>query len=216
MNTPSNRLMYRVYVWDRKMNETEGIYTWSGKVKTILNEHNLGDIFEKQELFSSKATIEQLKSSMYKKQQELVKHECESKPKLRTFLLFKDFANLSPHVGKPLSFVERRMISKLRLGILPIRIETARYLRPILPENQRICYCNSGEVESEYYVLFTCPIYNNLREAWMKKLTIPGNFRYLPKQDQLNLVLNKPENVKHTAQYLVSLMDLRSLKNTIY
>ena len=216
MNTPSNRLMYRVYIWDRKLNESEGINTWSGEVKSILNEHNLGDIFEKQQIFPSKTTIAQLKSSMYKKQLELVKTECESKPKLRTFLLFKDFRNLPPHVGKPLSFVERRIISKLRLGILPIRLETARYSRPILPANQRICYCNSGEVESEYYVLFTCSIYNNLREAWLNKLCIPENFRQLPNHEQLSLVLNEPENVKHTAQYLVSLMDLRSLKNKVY
>ena len=151
-----------------------------------------------------------------KKQLEIVKIECESKPKLRTFLLFKDFRKLPPHVGKPLSFVERRIISKLRLGILPIRLETARYSRPILPENQRICYCNSGEVESEYYVLFSCSIYNSLREAWLKKLCIPENFRQLPKHEQLRLVLNEPENVRHTAQYLVSLMDLRSLKNNVY
>ena len=59
-------------------------------------------------------------------------------------------------------------------------------------------------------------MYNSLREAWMEKLNIPENFRQLPKQDQLKLVLNKPENVKHTAQYLVSLMDLRSLKNNVY
>ena len=34
--------MYRVYIWDRKLNENEGINTWSGEVKSILNEHNLG------------------------------------------------------------------------------------------------------------------------------------------------------------------------------
>ena len=76
---------------------------------------------------------------MREKQQDLIKTECENKPKLRTLLLFKDFQTLPPHVGKPLSFVERKTISKLRLGILPIRIETARYIRPILPEDQRLC-----------------------------------------------------------------------------
>ena len=41
---------------------------------------------------------------MYKMQQQLLKTECENKPKLRTLMLFKDFENLPPHVGKPLSF----------------------------------------------------------------------------------------------------------------
>ena len=62
---------------------------------------------------------------MLSKQQELVQTECQGKPKLRTFVMFKDFQTLPPHVGKPLSFIERKTISKLRLGILPIRLETA-------------------------------------------------------------------------------------------
>ena len=153
---------------------------------------------------------------MLSKQQELVQTECQGKPKLRTFVMFKDFQTLPPHVGKPLSFIERKTISKLRLGILPIRLETARYLRPVVPENERLCYCNSGEIESEFYVLFKCQMYNNLREAWLSKLTKPENFSRLPPQDKLKLVLNKPENVRLTAQYLVSVMDLRRQLNKHY
>ena len=131
-------------------------------------------------------------------------------------MLFKDFENLPPHVGKPLSFIERRSISKLRLGILPLRIETSRYLRPKLPENERVCYCNSGEVESEYYVLFQCSMYKDLRRSWLKNIRIPENFNDLTKAEKLKIVLNDPENVRITAKYIVSVMDLRSLLNTVY
>ena len=108
------------------------------------------------------------------------------------------------------------MNNVLSNNILPIRLETARYLRPVVPENQRLCYCNSGEIESEYYVLFKCQKYNNLREAWLSKLTKPDNFLHLPSQDKLKLVLNDPENVRHTAQFVVSLMDIRRLLNDQY
>ena len=106
-------------------------------------------------------------------------------------MLFKDFETLPPHIGKPLSFIERKIISKLRLGILPIRIETARYIRPIMPENERVCYCNSGQIESECHVLFSCSTYNDLRHVWLNKLCIPENFRQLPEQEKLKIVLNK-------------------------
>ena len=92
---------------------------------------------------------------------------------------------------KPLSFVERRSISKLRLGILPLRLETARYLRPILPEKERVCYCNSGEIESEFYVLFICTMYHDLRQTWLENLCIPENFNSLPINEKLKLVLNE-------------------------
>ena len=154
---------------------------------------------------------------MFEKQKQLVKDECENKPKLRTFMQFKDFQTLPPpHVGKPLSFVERRTISKLRLGILPLRLETARYTRPIIPENERLCYCKSGEIESEFHALFSCGMYNDLRQVWLNKICIPDNFQYLSRQEKLMLVLNNPENVKYTAQYLIQLMDLRRLKNKDY
>ena len=64
MNTPSNRLLYKVYIWDRKLNEINGINTWSTEIKSILDENSLGYIFENQQIFSTKNIIDQLKSSM--------------------------------------------------------------------------------------------------------------------------------------------------------
>ena len=216
MRTPRHRLMYRVFMWDRQLNANQQVNTWCSEIKSILYDNSLNQVYDKQQIFAVKDVITQLKISMLSKQQELVQTECQGKPKLRTFVMFKDFQTLPPHVGKPLSFIERKTISKLRLGILPIRLETARYLRPVVPENERLCYCNSGEIESEFYVLFKCQMYNNLREAWLSKLTKPENFSHLPPQDKLKLVLNKPENVRLTAQYLVSVMDLRRQLNKQY
>ena len=176
MNTPSNRLVYKVYTWDRKLSLINGLNTWSTEIKSILNDNNLGYIFDNQHIFPVKPIIDQLKTSMHKTQQQIFRTECQNKPKLRTFMLFKEFETLPPHIGKPLSFVERKTISKLRLGILPIRLETACYVRPILPVN----------------------------------------FSQLSEEERLKIVLNKPENVKHTAQYLISIMDLRSQVNNVY
>ena len=108
------------------------------------------------------------------------------------------------------------ILSKVRLGILPIRLETARYLRPALLENERLCYCQSGETEYEHHVLFSCHEYGNLRAAWLKKLSKPDNFLTLPQSEKFKLVLNKPENVRHTAQFVIKLMDPGCLLNDHY
>ena len=71
-------------------------------------------------------------------------------------------------------------------------------------------------MESEYYILFQCPMYNDLRRQWLRKLCIPENFNELTKAEKLKLVLNESENVRHTAQYIVSVMDQRSLLNKVY
>ena len=115
----------------------EKIKTWSSEVRAILRESNQEHIFNLQQLFHVNLVSSQVKSSLLKAQTELVQNECQNKPKLRTFIAIKDFENLSPHISKALSFIERKTVSQLRLGILPLRIETARYLRPILPEIEK-------------------------------------------------------------------------------
>ena len=153
---------------------------------------------------------------MLRKQQQLVEQECRSKSKLRTFNTFKDFTSMPPHVGKPRFFIERKMLTRLRLGVLPLRIETARFIRPTLPENQRLCYCNSGEVESGYHFYFNVRNTLDQREAWFSKMDTPSNFLNCSAKEQLQIVLNEANNVKHTAQYLLKAMDMRSLLNKMY
>ena len=78
-----------------------------------------------------------------------------------------------------------------------------------MPEHERVCYCNSGQIESEYYLLFSCPMYNDLRHEWLNKLCIPDNFQQLSEQDKLKTVLNNPENVKQTAKYCQAQLQLQ-------
>ena len=50
-------------------------------------------------------------------------------------------------------------------------------------------------------------MYANLRQQWLNTLDIPLNFNDLPIDEKLKLTLNKAENIRPTAQFLVSLMD---------
>ena len=216
LNLPRHRLIYRVFSWDHALNNSGTINTWSNEVKTVLYEHNMNQLFDYQQIFPVKDVVSKLKLSMALKQQNELKIECENKPKLRTFITFKDYQQLPAYVGKPLSFVERKTISKLRLGILPIRVETARYVRPVLPENQRFCYCNDGNIESEYHVMFVCVKYQHLRQAWLNEISCPDQFSLLTPSEKFKLTLNDPNNVRFTAKYLVAVMDLRRLLNNAY
>jgi hypothetical protein len=203
-------------LWDKYLNESQQIISWTSEVKSVLYDNNLHHVYDAQQIFPVKSIVKQLEESLYKKQLVQVENVCMHKPKLRTFVTFKDFKRLPPHVYKPLTLLERKTTSKLRLGILPIRIETARYLRPILPEEQRLCYCKNGEPESEYHVLFICEKYDHLRQIWFESLSKPENFNILPNQEKFKITLNDPNNVKYTAQYLIDMLDLRRLLNNLY
>ena len=74
-----------------------------------------------------------------------------------------------------MSFIQRKFLAKCRLGCLPIRLETGRFCRPILAENERVCqvclengvtdYQYKNEIESEIHLLFITVIDMTISEV---------------------------------------------------
>ena len=112
-----------------------------------------------------------------------------------------------------MSFIQRKFISKLRLGCLEIRLETGRYARPRLPAEARLCQvCENQdeEVEDEIHFLFYCKASEEERSTWLNSLQKPENFLNLPSNEKLCIVLNNHDNVKQTAQHIIDVFDKRS------
>ena len=132
-------------------------------------------------------------------QADFLKGECEQQTKLRTFIKFKEFESIPAYVTKPLSFLQKKYLSKLRLGSLELKIETGRYARPRLEVHERICpICTENrqhkglepEIETEIHFLFYCELYDNLRKGWIQKVIKPQNFMDLDEDTKLKVVLN--------------------------
>ena len=143
-----------------------------------------------------------------------LRNRCLEKPKLRTYVQIKDFNFKENYLTIPMSFICRKHLALTRLSNLPIRIETARYERPRIDTNMRLCLsgCNRLAIEDESHVIFYCSVYNNLRIAWLNKIvTPPNNFIHFENNEKLKIVLNSPENVKVTAQFLVDICNVRSI-----
>ena len=219
-----SKLTKQIYTWDRTLNDRNIVNTWSNEVKSIFSNSGLLATFEANSPFSMELTVPTLKSSFKLKQQEYLSSECAEKPKLRTFMLFKDFQEPPAYITKPLTFHQRRMVAKTRLGCLPLRLETGRYSIPRLPEVERTCkVCRNQNqlvviqptntddpVESEIHFLFFCPTYTTERDLWLSKMTLPTNFIELPTNIKLKTVLNDPLNVKFTAQFITNSFNIRS------
>jgi hypothetical protein len=208
-----NNMSKKVFVWDKKLNDENQIQSWYSEVRTIFTENAMQDIFESGNLFILKQIIEKLHSSMLKRQQFLIKIQCLNTPKLRTFVKFKDFFSTPTYVTKPLSFIQRKFLAKIRLGCLELRIETGRYARPRLPAEARLCQvCDNNEqkVEDEYHFIFECQKYEHERFLWLNNLQIPTNFLIETSEKKLDFALNDPNNVKLTAQFIINIFDSRS------
>ena len=74
---------------------------------------------------------------------------------------------------------ERSKFAQFRCGVLPLRIETGRFVG-VKPED-RLCHlCNNNTQENETPFLLDCSLYTctSLREYWFKDVisNIPQNF----------------------------------------
>ena len=97
----------------------------------------------------------------------------EGRNKLRTYALFKSEWGFEPYLVSVNSYERRVLLSKFRLGICPLRIETGRY--EVItrnskgrPEAERLCLqCMLGKVEDEFHFLLQCPVYANRRASFL-------------------------------------------------
>ena len=134
-------------------------------------------------------------------------------PKLRTFIEIKNFQVIPAFLTIPLSFVLHSFLCKACLGCLPLRLETARYCRPRIPPEERLCLiCDNseGNIECIYHLLFSCQTYGYERLNWMQKLVLPEQFDLLSNNEKLENVLSIQSNVKPTARFILTAFDKRS------
>ena len=111
-----------------------------------------------------------------------------SKPKLRTYALFKETFITEKYVQVPITRRQRSLIAQLRLGILQLKIETGRYRR--LAIQDRICDLCGQNIEDELHFVFACPLYNDLRNDFERDIVLiyPG-FSLLPDILKLRYVM---------------------------
>ena len=85
------------------------------------------------------------------------------------------------------------------MGILPLNIETGRYIRKEL--NERLCLlCNQNSIEDEHHFLLSCPVYNAEHDNLCK--LIPS-FNHLIPDEQVCIWMNLKS--KYLANFIESI-----------
>ena len=108
---------------------------------------------------------------------------------MRTYVTFKEDTKVAAHINCNLSKHERSLISQIRLGILPIRIETGRYTNTDIAE--RIClFCAQDKVENETHFLFECSLYDVERRQFETSMNC--NFEPMSTVDKFKMVFDHP------------------------
>ena len=138
-------------------------------------------------------------------------HSVLSKPKLRTYVIFKDIYQPEPYVMSFMNRKRRSILAQLRCGILPLQLEVGRWHNK--DECDRLCLlCDDGEVENEKHFLLQCKYFNDERAILYQCMIdrVP-NFVSLSDNDKLKLFMSK-DHVQVFSKYLYTIYERRQNK----
>ena len=106
--------------------------------------------------------------------------------------------------------MSRSIFAQLRLGILPLEIETGRFRN--IPSESRVCHFCKNEIEYELHCVCVCPVYSNHRKILFNEIILTyNNFSNLDITEKFcfimatgtKYVLNYVENAWNTRKSLL-------------
>ena len=197
----NNRLTKRIYQYDRCILKNN----WCSYVKNLLVGLDMSANWEDE----IPVDINTLKEKLYDIAHNDWEHSVLTKPKLRTYSLIKHNFICEPYISCNLSKNVRSLICQLRLGILPLRIETGRYVQEPVPD-RKCLLCKTNSVEDETHFLFQCDAYDFIRDDMYPEMR-QQDFINKSAAEKFVHVFNNPYKL---GKYLTKLMLLR--KNCLY
>ena len=188
LNFSVNRLTKKIFENDYNL-ALQNNKNWCSEVKAILSSINKENFFNEK----VKLNLTELKNLLVEKQKQDWVTEINRKPKLRFYRTFKTTFSLEKYVSYNLNSSERSLTAQLRMGILPLAIETGRFNNTKAEE--RLCnICNNGETEDEWHFIFRCETYENERQLFFNEITLKTpDFIYLTEENQMDHLFNNEQ-----------------------
>ena len=193
---PDGRITKKVAVHSL-INVTDS--NWFGKLCHILDQMNKTNYIIEEREIDLKDIKFHLSDIMHIEWSNTVGY----KPKLRNYTKFKQDIHTEKYVISNISRSQRSFLAQVRMGILPLNVETGRYLRK--PLNERLCLlCKEREIEDEYHFLCSCQRYKTERNQICSGIP---NFKNLTPDDQFVSLMRL--NPKVLAKFIESIWNKR-------
>lgn len=95
---------------------------------------------------------------------------------------------------------ERSVLCQFRTGIVPLRVETGRYINEALEDRLRR-FCTDSVLEDETHFLLKCTMYSPIRNDIFQGLLNGQDITVLTNEQKLSILLNI--HTRKIAKYLV-------------
>ncbi len=136
-----------------------------------------------------------------------IRTESGSEGRLKLYRALKDTPQTERYVVDTRTVGGRRVMDGLRMGCLPLAVETGCYSH--IPYQERVYrLCNQGEVEDQAHFIAIYPRFNDIRlKLFNHCYSIINNFYQLPLQNKIKFILCNYDN--HMVNLLTNLYSCR-------
>ena len=138
--------------------------------------------------------------------------EITASKKLDFYRKFKQDFSVSSYIDILRNRGTRKSFVKFYLSNHKLCIESGRHRRPVLQRKERVCaVCKNNEIEDETHMLFSCALYNTLREQFLIKQQHILNTAFDNYDYWLNILFTTESkaSIRTTARYISQCFLLR-------
>ena len=157
------RLPRQTYLRELKEINTEN--SWGKKVKDLLEQNGFGYVWLNQGVVFKNSLIKSLRQRLVDQYWQNWNSKLQEKQRYSTYRKFKNNHNSEAYLKAITITKFRKIFTKLRLGILDIKINKSHYDTSV-DVSCPLCKCDT---ENEIHLLFHCPGYVYLRNKYITK-----------------------------------------------
>jgi len=192
------RITRKIFEWDWSRESD----SWCQDMKYIFDKLNLSEVW----LNKTECDINVVQERLLEIDAKEWAEERDSKPKLRTYRIFKNSYVVEKYILQCTPKHERSLMAQLRCGVLPLEIEIGRYRKDKdgkkLDVNERKCkVCNTDVVEDESHFILHCTKFDAERSCFFKSINI-DSLNLSPKE---LLTLLMTEHQKGLCKFIIEI-----------
>ncbi len=176
IDTKNERLVKKIFLWDKDVHTHTNKGNFMSHVKQICSEVDMKESY----VNTTNIDISCVRKRLFERLSSKWVSSCENMSKLDLYRKIKPDFGTEKFLTLNIDRYEKSLLCQLRYGILPLRVETGRFVSE--DRCDRICtLCNAGEIEDQIHFLFHCDYYKNIREEFLVKAS-----NCIPRWDHLS------------------------------
>ncbi len=161
----NDRLVKKVLMWDIDCHRNSNKSNFAARIKQILSEIKQKPIYSAMTTVDIQVATKALFIGVGREWKESLN---SYKAKLDVYKNIKEEFGVEKYLQINIDKFEKSLLSQVRYGILPLRVETGRFTNE--PREKRICtLCNVDTVETVEHFLFECSCYDVHRVPFVLK-----------------------------------------------